>query len=151
MGELIFDVLLILTILNMEVRLENNVMTRKTIEQVFVEMTEKEKNELADEIAKAWKKKARLEDEKKTFNSEIGAKIKTIQGEIDTIADALTSGKLEKKELITVEYDFEEEEVRKVLKSGEVIHVRPMTDDDRQMSLDDFEEPEEDEELEGAE
>ncbi len=113
----------------------------KTIEVTLklpVDLTAGEKNERADEMAKAIEDSEKLKEEKKNLTSEINEDIKEKAGIIRNLARIIASGKEERNVKCEERWNYATRKVTIArLDTGEVLddRTRTMADEERQESL----------------
>lgn len=120
-----------------------------------VALTDEERLEFANELAKANQAVEHAIDEKKYLNSQAGAKVKQAEAHRDEITNIVSSGKEWREVIVHRVFDYDKGIVTETrTDTGEVIASRQLTDHEKQGNLlDELPEAEEaaDEQPEGAE
>ena len=101
-----------------------------------VQLTDQERLDFANELAKANQAVEHAIDEKKYLNSQAGSRVKQAEAHRDEITNIVSSGKEWREVIVHRVFDYEKGILTETrIDTGEVIASRPLTDVEKQGNL----------------
>lgn len=101
-----------------------------------VQLTDEERLEFANTLAKANQAVEHAIDEKKYLNSQAGSRVKQAEAHRDEITNIVSSGKEWREVIVHRKFDYEKGILTETrIDTGEVIASRPLTDAEKQGNL----------------